>query len=295
MKRLLTVMGCVALLTGTAFADNTSVVAKIGDKTFTVLDVERWLSYNAPASGNMTNIDNKKKAAYLNQIVTGMVIADIARKKKFDEREDIKEKMDLVTNNFLTIEYLDKVVSADVRATEDDILKYYEQHKDDFKVRESVRVRHILIKADKTASEEEKAAAKKKVESILTHIRDGGDFHKLASEHSQDPGSKTRGGDLGFIGRGRMVREFEDVAFSLQPGEVSDVVETNFGYHIIKVEERRDASYKPVEEVRSIIESKLIKERRRQAVDEFVQKAMKDADAELDVRALVGSDPHFRK
>jgi parvulin-like peptidyl-prolyl isomerase len=295
MKRFIIVMGCVALLTGTAFADDTPVVAKIGDKTFTVSDVEKWLSYNSPASGNMTNIDNKKKAAYLNQIVTGMVIADIARKNKFDEREDIKEKMDLVINNFLTIEYLDKVVSADVKASEDDIHQYYEQHKDDFKVSESVHARHILIKADKTASEEEKAEALKKAESVLTKIQNGGDFHKLALEHSQDPGSKTRGGDLGFFGRGRMVREFENVAFSLQPGEMSDIVETNFGYHIIKVESRRNASVKPVEEVKSIIESKLTKERRRQAVDEFVQKAMKDADADVDVRALVGSDPHFGK
>lgn len=297
MKKYAVFFMVIFVLSGSfLFAEDDRTVAHIGDRKITMSDLKRWIGYNAPAGSTMTTeTGNKEKAAFLNQIVTGMVISDIARKSGFDQRDDIKEKRDLLINNFLTIEYLDKVVSADVRASEDEIHQYYEDHKDDFKIRESVHARHILIKADKTASEEEKADALKKAKGILEKIRKGDDFQALASEYSQDPGSKTRGGDLGFFGRGRMVRAFEDVAFSLEPGEVSDIVETNFGYHVIRVEERREASVKPLDEVRGIIENKLSKDLRRQAVDEFVKKAMKEADAEVDVRALVGSDPHFGK
>jgi parvulin-like peptidyl-prolyl isomerase len=102
---------------------------------------------------------------------------------------------------------------------------------------EAVWVKHILIKADSTATEEEKKNAEIKAQGILDSLKKGEDFAKLARENSDDPGSAQYGGDYVF-GKGKMVAEFEKEAFSLSPGQVSGLVETGFGYHIIKVEEK---------------------------------------------------------
>jgi peptidyl-prolyl cis-trans isomerase C len=104
---------------------------------------------------------------------------------------------------------------------------------------EQVRVRHILIRVAPNASQKEKEEAKKKIMEIKSRIDKGEDFTTLAQKFSEDPGSKDRGGDLGFIAKGDTVEEFEKAAFSLKEGQVSDIVETKYGYHIIKVIERK--------------------------------------------------------
>ncbi len=104
---------------------------------------------------------------------------------------------------------------------------------------EQVHARHVLVGVDKNAAAPEKAAAKKKIEGIQKELKDGADFDELAKKYSDDPGSKNRGGDLGFFAKGDMVPEFEKVAFSLELGKISDPVLTDFGYHLIKVEEKR--------------------------------------------------------
>jgi parvulin-like peptidyl-prolyl isomerase len=108
------------------------------------------------------------------------------------------------------------------------------------------------------ASAEEAAAVELRASEILTKIREGADFAALASELSEDPGSKINGGDLGFFARGQMVKEFDEAAFSLEPGTVSELVKTEYGYHIIRVEEHRDAQQRSFEEVREEIATELM-------------------------------------
>ncbi|HET8677288.1 MAG TPA: peptidylprolyl isomerase [Blastocatellia bacterium] len=121
------------------------------------------------------------------------------------------------------------------------IAKYYEEHKNEY---EQVRARHILISTGsqveeaKTINPRIKNEARQRAESLLARLRKGEDFAKLAGEFSED-GSKETGGDLDYFSRGKMVTEFEQAAFALKPGEVSDLVETQYGFHIIKVEDRR--------------------------------------------------------
>jgi peptidyl-prolyl cis-trans isomerase C len=121
--------------------------------------------------------------------------------------------------------------------SEKDIDDFYAGNPDKFTTEETVRARHILFKVGADAGEEEKKEARKKAEEVLKKAQAGEDFAELAKAHSQGP-SGPRGGDLGSFGRGKMVPAFEEAAFSLKPGEVSGIVETRFGYHIIKVEER---------------------------------------------------------
>ena len=123
---------------------------------------------------------------------------------------------------------------------------------------------------------------------ILKKIKAGEEFEKLQIELSDDPGSKSKGGDLGFFPRGRMLKQFEDAAFSLKPGETSGIVETQFGYHIIKLEEKKDASTEPYDAVKDKISQKLIQERVKTTVTEFLDKVMKDAKVEMHPEVLGG-------
>ena len=127
---------------------------------------------------------------------------------------------------------------------------FYEEHLEDFVQEEQAHAAHILIRVPAGASAEERAAAKLKAESLAKEARAGADFAELAAKNSDDPGSKDNGGDLGWFGRGQMVKEFEDAVFGAKPGEIVGPVESQFGYHVIKVEGFRPRRQRPFEEVK---------------------------------------------
>lgn len=153
-----------------------------------------------------------------------------------------------------------------------DILAFFDAHQADrFHQQVEVRARHILVKAPEGADEKARAGAREKIEEIRKQVAAGANFEKLARERSEDPGSAAQGGDLGFFGKGRMVAPFEEVAFGLEPGETSGIVETPFGFHVIRVEEIRPERDKTLDEVRGEIVSELVgleaRSRAREAAD----------------------------
>src|SRR5262245_3462194 len=131
---------------------------------------------------------------------------------------------------------------------------YYDAHRADrFTAPEEIRARHILIKLAPDADEKQRAEARKKAEDALDKLKKGADFAKLAQQVSEDPGSASKGGDLGLFSRGKMVPAFDAAAFALEPGALSEIVESPFGLHIIKVEEKLPGGPKPLEVVRQEI------------------------------------------
>jgi peptidyl-prolyl cis-trans isomerase D len=144
-----------------------------------------------------------------------------------------------------------------ITVPESQVAEYYKSHKDEFTTPEEVHAAHILIRPtsdDETGWE----AARKKAEEVYEKAtKPGADFAVLAKEYSQDPGSRENGGDLGWFARGRMVKEFEEAAFNLKVGQISEPVRSQFGYHIIKLEGRRPAGLKPLDDARAIIQNKL--------------------------------------
>src|ERR1700761_7655544 len=157
------------------------------------------------------------------------------------------------------------------------VLQYYQGHQKDYQMPEEVKVRHILIKVDAGADPKTDEAAKQKAEGILKQIKAGGDFAALAKANSDDPGSKEQGGELGMIQRGVTVPEFEKTAFGLQPGQVSDVIKTQFGYHIIKVEEKQTAHLKPLDEVKTQILATLTRQQEADQQATFAQQIAAEA------------------
>jgi len=153
-------------------------------------------------------------------------------------------------------------IGASTEVTASDLQTYYDQHRDEYRVSEQVKVRHILIKTPLPApggKEDEKgiADARAKAEGVLKELKAGGDFGKLAEKYSDDPGSAKAAGELGWIGRGRTVPEFEKAAFTLGKGQTSDLVKSSYGFHIINVEDKQDAHLKLLAEVKSEIQEKV--------------------------------------
>jgi peptidyl-prolyl cis-trans isomerase C len=165
-------------------------------------------------------------------------------------------------------------VNSKVSVKPEDVEAFYANERKanpkEFERPESVKASHILIQVPKGSDAATKAALKAKAEGILKQARAGGDFAELAKQNSQDPGSAPNGGDLGFFARGQMVGPFNDVAFSQKPGTISDLVETEFGFHIIKVIEKKPAGVVPLEEVRGQIEQYLQNKTRDQQTEAFV-------------------------
>lgn len=169
-------------------------------------------------------------------------------------------------------------LKAWIEANQKDVDAEYEREKHRYTgLDKQVRARHILIKVDEKASDEVKAEARAKAEGLLARAKKGEDFAKLAQTHSEDTGSAKKGGDLGWNPKGRMVKPFDDAQFALAAGEISDIVESSFGFHVIKVEGVREGDV-PVDEAKRELAEKLYRDRR---ASELAQAAAQNALAAL--------------
>ncbi|MGE0080414.1 MAG: SurA N-terminal domain-containing protein [Thiohalomonadaceae bacterium] len=154
-------------------------------------------------------------------------------------------------------------LARDMQVSEQEVKDYYASHSEEFSAPEERRARHILFRVDAEADEKAVAEARAKAEAVLADIRAGKDFAALAREQSQDPGSAKQGGDLGYFGRGVMDPAFEQAVFALQKGGVSEPVRSNFGFHVIKLEDVRGGEAKPLAQVQETIRTKLREEKAR--------------------------------
>ncbi len=174
----------------------------------------------------------------------------------FDAHRDDFKLPDQRVVDYLLVDAARLRAKIDVPAA--DVQSYYESHSDQFARPEQVHARHILVKIDES---QDLAAARSKMEEIRKRLAAGQDFAELAGKYSEDPGSKDKGGDLGYFGRGHMIKEFEQAAFDAQPGQVVGPVRTSFGLHLIQVLDHRDAGTQPLSEVEGRIRSILAGQR----------------------------------
>ena len=293
MRKCLWILGSFFLMMfiqANVFAQDNAVVAKIGERKITLTDFKRVTDYFDAERQKMLETNPQLKETVLRQFIQSMVISDLAKQKGFDRIPEIKEQLQFFSDNFLANEYLKREIAQKITVSDDELKSYYDSHKDEFKTQDMVKARHILVRVDNSASDDEKKKAKEKTELYLKKIKDGEDFAKLASDFSDDPGSKAKGGDLGFFPRGRMVKPFDDAAFSLKPGETSGIVETQFGFHIIKVEDRKDSSVESFDVVKERLKQKLSQDRTRKELTDFIDKAMKDSKTEIYPDVLTGGD-----
>ena len=201
-------------------------------------------------------------------------------KKALEENKLTESKIKADIERDLAIQQLlDKEVDQKVKITDDESKAFYDSNPQLFQQPERVRASHILIKVDQGASEEKKTEARKKIKVIQEKLQKGEDFGELAKLHSEGP-SAPKGGDLNFFGRGQMVKPFEDAAFDLKPNETSDIVETQFGYHLIKVFEKQPAKKIAYADVKDRINKHLQDQKLRTERQLYFDRLKKDAKIE---------------
>lgn len=201
-------------------------------------------------------------------------------KKALDENKLTESKIKADIKRDMAIQQLiDKEVDQKVKITDEEGKTFYDTNPQLFQQPEQVKASHILIKVDEGASEENKAEARKKIKEIQQKVQKGEDFAELAKTYSEGP-SAPRGGDLNFFGRGQMVKPFEDAAFSLEPNETSDIVETKFGYHLIKVVDKQPAKKIAYADVKDRINKHLKDQKLRTDRQLYFDKLKKDAKIE---------------
>lgn len=173
----------------------------------------------------------------------------------------------------------DYVDSKNIKVADEEVKEFYDANPDSFQSPEQVKASHILLKVGADESQDVKTQKRLELAGILGRIEKGADFAQLAQTHSECP-SKQNGGSLGEFGRGAMVKPFEDAAFELNPGEVSDIVETEFGYHVIKVFEKSEAQKEEYDSVKEQIINHLIATKEQVEFRELIKGLRDDATIE---------------
>ena len=240
------------------------VILTVGDEKMTVGEYEKFVDslpdqYKAAARG-------PGKRQVVEQLVDLKIMAQEGRKRKLDQDPAYKAQLAFQAENLLA-GTLYRELTANLKIDDADLHKYYDAHKNEY---ERVQARHILIRfkgspvprGDKPERSEEEALTK--VKAIRARLTAGEDFATVAKAESDDTGSAKNGGDLNTFSRGHMVAAFEDAAFKLPPGQVSEPVKTQFGYHLILVEKHDTRTF---DEVRAEIEKKLRPEKAKEAVE----------------------------
>lgn len=237
------------------------------------------LLYQAAAKMEVKDMDKlvdeklaQGKARFANEEDFAKAIKDLEMNEK-----DLR---DYTRRDLLISKFVESTIVPKVKVTEEDSRKFYDQNPDKFTRSETVTASHILIGTDSNTSAEDKKKALEKAQKLRKELLGGADFAKLAKDNSTCPSSQ-QGGDLGSFGKGQMVPPFEQAAFAMKPGDISDVVETQFGYHIIKLTEKKPAESVSFKEAQPRIEEYLKGQKVNSAVMDYVAEARKNAKIEI--------------
>jgi peptidyl-prolyl cis-trans isomerase C len=288
-----------------------AVVARVNGEDIPRADFERALAVLQTRAGGPVPPERRDEVlrGLLDQLITYRLLVQEARQRKLiaSEQEvnariaevrqqfpseqaftealqqrnmDVKQLTSDTRSDLTVGKLVDAEAAAVPGASEQETRAFYDQNPEQFKQPEMVRASHILARVEPNATAESKGQIRSKMDGILKQLRGGADFAELARKHSED-GSAENGGDLSYFGPGQMVPAFEEAAFALKSGQTSGLVETQFGYHIIKVTDRRPGRTVPYDEVRPKIAEYLQQEQQREKADALVSRLRAKAKIEV--------------
>ncbi|MBC7962774.1 MAG: peptidylprolyl isomerase [Steroidobacteraceae bacterium] len=239
------------------------VMAEVNSGSITTGDFERELK-NLPEYLKAMADTPQGRKEMLDTMVIRELILQQASKDGLDKGPDIEEKLQDLKKRLIVESFLKKKVETESSVSEEDLKKFYDQNKDKFKAGEQIKASHILVKTEAEAKD------------ILAKIKAGGNFEELAKKNSVDS-SSAKGGDLGWFGKGSMVPVFEKAALALKEGQVSEVVKSDFGYHIIKLTGKRAAGIRPLEEVKEQIKGAIMPGKQQEVFQKIKEELKKTA------------------
>lgn len=292
IRLVATVVTFGLLLAGTVYAEDLNpVVGKAGDFVLREADLDRLLSNQSPEARKALQESPEQRSNFIRQLLLTKSTASQARKEGFDKKPEVRELLGNLLDLYLAQEYVNKVVIASNIVTDDDVKKYYAEHEKEFQIPAAVKVRHIFISSPKDSAVELKEKAKSKAEALLLKVKKGDDFAAIAREQSEDPDSAPKGGDLGFITEGKTNSlEFEKSVFALKAGETGPLVETPFGYHVIRADERKEARTATLDEAKEYITGMLQEELKKKKTSDFLEKLTRDTGLEVIVKPAAAKE-----
>lgn len=253
------------------------VVVSVGDMKITALEFNEIV--DTLPEQNRAAVRGPAKKEFGQFLMRVLMLAEEGRNRKLDQSPEFQTQQKFQAENLLAQKTFNQIGET-IKVDDAELHSYYDAHKQEF---EQVRARHILIRVAGSPSPAEPgkkdltdAEALAKAQEIRKKLVDGADFAQLAAAESDDTGSKTKGGDLGFFAHGRMVAPFEQAAFSMRVGEISDPVKSQFGYHIIKVEAR-----KSFEDSKPQIEQRVRADKAQKLLEEMQKKDNATLDPEF--------------
>ncbi|MGE0055848.1 MAG: peptidylprolyl isomerase [Hyphomicrobium sp.] len=248
----LALIGAVPAILPAPVKAEDKVVATIDGKPITEADLAVADSEIGGDMGSMP--EDQKRMSLLEFLIDNQLFAEAAEANKLDQGPAFESRLAYLKRRALRELYFDKVIKGSV--SDEEARKLYDEQVKKLKPEEEARASHILVETEAEAKD------------IKEKLKNGGDFAALAKEHSKDPGSKDNGGDLGFFTRGQMVPQFEEVVFSMNKGDISDPVQTQFGWHLIKLDDKRAKAPPAFEVVKDrILQSMLLQKASRTAID----------------------------
>lgn len=239
------------------------VLAEVNGGTITTANYDREVKNLPEYLKSMAETPQGRKEM-LDTMVIRELILQQAAKDGLDKGPEIEEKLQDMKKRLIVEAYLKKKVEADSQVSDAELKKFYEQNKDKFKTGEQLKASHILVKTEKEAKD------------ILAQIKGGASFEEMAKKNSVDS-SAAKGGDLGWFGKGTMVPAFEKAALGLKEGQVSDVVKSDFGFHIIKLTGKRPAGIRPYDEVKDQIKAAIMPSKQQEIFQKIKDELKKSA------------------
>lgn len=248
-------------------AKDAKVMATVNGAKITTQDFDREVNALPEYIRAMADTPQGKKEM-IDTLVMRELILQQAAKDGVDKSKEVEEKLAELKKRIIVDTYLKKKVEEQSKLSDEELKKFYDQNQDKFKAGEQIRASHILVKSEQEA------------QALLDQLKKGGNFEELAKSKSVDS-SAAKGGDLGWFGKGNMVPVFEKAAFALQEGQLSGVVKSDFGFHIIKLTGKRPAGLQPFDEVKDQIKAAIMPQKQQQVFMQLKEDLKKGAKIEL--------------
>ena len=273
---LVCLAACVLLVTSGCgrSRDKEVVLVLVGDEKITVEDFNERIA-NLPR--RYRDIVNKRKGEYLQELISDTMLYHEAIRKNLHKDKDVQKVIEEARKKILIAKLLKDEVDDEIVITEEDINEFYDANKDKYMASEIMRVSHILVPSREDA------------EGILKKLAGGENFEDLARAKSVDP-TAQRGGDIGYFPRGQLMPEFENACAQLDVGEVSGVVRTKLGYHIIKLTDRKEPELRPIEQVSGDIRSRLRTIKRQKIFNEMIGRLRNETVIKINEEVLSGQE-----
>jgi peptidyl-prolyl cis-trans isomerase C len=252
------------------------VLVEVNGSAITTEDYKKEVEILPPYLKPMTETPEGRKEMIDSMVIRELVMQE-ARKSGLDKSQEVVDRLEDLKKRVVIEAYWKQKVEEQAKISDADLQKFYDENKEKFRVGDQVKASHILLKTEKEAQD------------VLTQLKAGGTFEVLARKYSVDPAG-SKGGDLGWFGKGSMIPEFEKVAFSMKEGETSGIVKTKFGYHIIKLTGKRAAGLLPLAEVKDQIKAAILPEKQQDIFKKMREDLKKTAKISIKEDVLKGLD-----